>query len=101
MKRFQLVIPVLVMVMTTIASTAQSRYEVSSGNIDLTSNAALELINATSEKVKGFLDSNQSSLLSSSATGRSRVLIVTFKDNTLMRSTWRLTNSMNQLLQVF
>ena len=57
MKRFQLVIPVLVMVMTTIASTAQSRYEVSSGNIDFTSNAALELINATSEKVKGLVDS--------------------------------------------
>lgn len=41
----------------TFVQAQQSRYEVVNGNIDFTSNATLELINASSEKVKGIIDS--------------------------------------------
>jgi hypothetical protein len=39
-----------------LAEAQQKRYEVTTGNIDFTSNAPLELINASSEKVKGIVD---------------------------------------------
>jgi polyisoprenoid-binding protein YceI len=38
------------------AAAQLKRYEVANGNIDFTSNAPLELINASSEKVKGVVD---------------------------------------------
>jgi hypothetical protein len=51
------IIPALLWLTFTFANAQQTRYEVVNGNIDFTSNAALELINASSEKVKGVIDS--------------------------------------------
>lgn len=46
----------LILAFSAQVVVAQKRYEVASGNIDFTSNATLELINASSEKVKGIVD---------------------------------------------
>lgn len=46
----------LLFLITTRTLAQQVRYEVVNGNIDFTSNAPLELINASSEKVKGIVD---------------------------------------------
>jgi len=48
----------LIAILLTSQATAQKRYEVANGHIDFTSNAPLELINASSEKVKGVIDAN-------------------------------------------
>lgn len=45
-----------VLILFTTLANAQSRFEVVNGSIDFTSNAPLELINASSEKVKGLID---------------------------------------------
>lgn len=53
MKNFLLVI---LLAVASYGIAQQKRYDVVNGKIDFTSNAALELINASSEKVKGVVD---------------------------------------------
>lgn len=55
MKKKSLLI-LLALTIVVHAYAQQKRYEVVTGNIDFTSNAPLELINASSEKVKGIVD---------------------------------------------
>jgi YceI-like domain len=50
------IISALLLLTCTLTNAQQKRYEVVNGNIDFTSNAPLELINASSEKVKGVID---------------------------------------------
>jgi hypothetical protein len=50
------IIPLVLLMVSFQVLAQQKRYEVLHGNIDFTSNATLELINASSEKVKGVVD---------------------------------------------
>jgi hypothetical protein len=51
------ILPLLLLFLSPLLLSAQQqRFEVVDGNIDFTSNAKLELINASSEKVKGIID---------------------------------------------
>lgn len=54
----KIISPMLIglMVLISIVAVAQSRYSTEKGNISFTSNAKLELINASSNKIKGLLD---------------------------------------------
>jgi YceI-like domain len=51
-------IALFIVFVSTSISVAQSRFEITSGNIDFLSNAPLELINASSEKIMGILDAS-------------------------------------------
>lgn len=52
---------VLAMVFVHLSSVAQSKYSVDKGLISFTSNAKLELINASSKKIRGLLDPSNNS----------------------------------------
>ncbi|HEY0741025.1 MAG TPA: YceI family protein [Chryseosolibacter sp.] len=47
-----------IMALWNVAASAQGKFGIESGSINFTSNAQLELIKASSDKVQGLLDSN-------------------------------------------